>query len=395
MNTQREIKMLWSGTMLVFATVGALMLSGGAHACDKHKNPSAQQKIVPQSVALAMFGDEDKKHSHSVFVERIAGDDVEAHEIKIEIDNGEPKVWVNGKLVEGDRLRHEDGRIIVLDENGDEMRSVRIWDAGDEPFEWHGDMHFEMGDEPFAIQLQDDMAFDSDPPPVMLGVYMESPSPALRKHLKLKEGKATIITGVYEGLTAHAAGLEEFDIIVAIDGVDDAGPARLRDVLREREAGDPITLTFIHEGRRNTIEVELEAYDREKMHNAKLLGNASVSMRAKSEFVVSPFGPHENMPVFVSPDRDDININVDEINRVIENALRNAMRHAEDARQFGADELHERLRIDRDDVDQQMQKLHEHMEMIHRMMERMEKRLHTADDHDDKDNHDNDRDDDA
>lgn len=422
MNARHTPTTVRCGAALIAAAIGGLAMTDHAPACDRHVAPTTSDAAASQLVAVhPVFGstmalnsvafvpgaaaasvhaphddDDDQRvrARNRVFVAEIDDDGKHvSHEVKVEVKNsGETIVWINGKKVPDDRLRREHGRIIVLDENGEEIRSVRIWDDGEHGM-WmdRGHFHFAREDqEPWALRLQGDVDFDANPPAVMLGVYMEPPGPALCKHLKLDQGASTLITGVYEGLAAYQAGLDVYDIIVAIDGNEEAGPSQLRDVLRERQPGGTISLTIIHESTRRSVEIELDAYDREKMRSAKLLGRATADFRTRGEFIVTPFGPGEREPVFVTPpDVDDLNLDAREIERIVQEAIRGAMRHAEDAHRLGADELHRRLESMEPDIDRYMEKLHRHMEHMERMLERMERRLH--DEHDDDDDDADDR----
>ena len=68
----------------------------------------------------------------------------------------------------------------------------------------------------------------------MLGLTMTEPGAALRKHLRLEAGEASMITSVLEGFPAYQAGLEEYDVIVEIEGAENADPGSIREALMER-----------------------------------------------------------------------------------------------------------------------------------------------------------------
>ncbi len=107
----------------------------------------------------------------------------------------------------------------------------------------------------------------------MLGVTMVAPSAALRSHLELEEGKSTMVSGVLEGLPADQAGLREFDVIIAINGVREADPASIRAFLQEQQAGDQMDLTVIRQGKRRQVTVTLTAYDADAMRDATYKGS--------------------------------------------------------------------------------------------------------------------------
>ena len=81
-----------------------------------------------------------------------------------------------------------------------------------------------------------------------------------------------MVTGIYEGLPAHAAGIGEFDIIVEIDGDGPATAEDIRAALEEKDAGDAIEFTVIQEGARRRVEVNLEAWDMDAFESANMIG---------------------------------------------------------------------------------------------------------------------------
>ncbi len=200
--------------------------------------------------ALAQV-DKESEIAHIVIVKD--GPDVPSKSIEVRVENGKISVKVDGKEIAADQFGDVlDSWGVVLD-RGDPGLD---FDLG---FEWRGD------------ELR--LAFPADfEPKVILGIQMAPPGEALERHLKLEPGTTTMISGLYEGLPAHAAGLEEFDIIVAVDGRKPAGAGDIREALADRESGDVVELTVIHEGRRRKIDVKLEAFDRAKMESSRLLG---------------------------------------------------------------------------------------------------------------------------
>lgn len=238
--------------------------------------------------------------------------------IQLKVENGKISVRHNGKDVPADRIRTEDeGRIIILDENGNEIDNVRLFTGvgqdgsffmgrgagemrfmehgvrGEGQLFWHGD-----GD-------------DTTAPKVMVGVHMAEPGEALEKHLRLTPGKSAIITGVFQGLPADLAGIGEHDIIVRIDGSDDADAATIQKILASKEPGDTCTLRVIQAGEPRDITIRLLARDQKKLSSAKLLGKEPGDKRWSTTF--EPFDGFtvdlrglENIPqlrdrVFVAP----------------------------------------------------------------------------------------------
>ena len=208
------------------------------------------------------------------------GTDVKAEAIEIRIEDGKVSVKRNGKEVPENQIRRgENGQIIILDENGNELKELGqiFGDSGAQGFFrvgpgdgnmfWTGEGN--DGGNMFGVATDDGPA-----PKVMLGVHMGEPGAALEKHLGLEHGKTTMITGVFEGLPAEQAGLGEYDIIVAVDGDAPADAATIKKALAEKEAGDTVTFRVIQSGTKREIKVKLQGYDADKMRSATLHGTA-------------------------------------------------------------------------------------------------------------------------
>jgi hypothetical protein len=203
--------------------------------------------------------------------DRDGGESVMAESIEIRIEDGAVTASVNGEEVPADRIRQEDGRVTILDEDGREIRSLNITPGQGEHFA------FVFGDDsPHAWRGPDAFRFDpGQEPPVMLGMTMAGVPRALEVHLGLEAGTATMISGVYEDLPAQVAGLGEFDVIESIDGDRPASPEAIREALADKEPGDQVTLGVIQKGQRRTVKVTLEGYDAERLHGATYLGSGT------------------------------------------------------------------------------------------------------------------------
>ncbi len=81
-----------------------------------------------------------------------------------------------------------------------------------------------------------------------LGVYTEEPEEMLAAQLGLDRKKAAVITGLVDGGAAERAGLRASDIIVRIDGTDDAGPGGLTRALGRKFSRDAIALDILRDG---------------------------------------------------------------------------------------------------------------------------------------------------
>ena len=103
------------------------------------------------------------------------------------------------------------------------------------------------------------------PPPVMLGVTMEQPGAALVKHMGINPARSTLLVDVIPGLPAAKAGVEDHDLVVAVDGSKDAGPHDIRRRLRAMKAGDTITFTIRRGAESKTVTLKADAWKAEHM----------------------------------------------------------------------------------------------------------------------------------
>ncbi len=197
-------------------------------------------------------------------VVRGAGSD-KSHVFEIRTDNGKVTVRVDGKEISADRLKIEGGRIIVLDEDGNEIKGIGLFAATPGGVALLGKAHAEAD------------AIEHEHPPVMLGIHMNDTDEALQRHLRLEPDETSIITAIFEGLPAHQAGIEQFDIIVAIDGNRPAGPSQVREALADKSDGDAVVFTVIHEGKTVERTVTLEAWDSERMKAATVIGAVGIT----------------------------------------------------------------------------------------------------------------------
>jgi hypothetical protein len=102
----------------------------------------------------------------------------------------------------------------------------------------------------------------------MIGAGLGGVSEELAHHLGLEPAaaaKATMLTSVMKDLPAGVAGLERFDVIVAVNGSDDASPDALREALRNAEPGSKVTLGVRRGAETKTVECTVAAFDGAKL----------------------------------------------------------------------------------------------------------------------------------
>ena len=86
-------------------------------------------------------------------------------------------------------------------------------------------------------------------PPVMIGVRFETTGKALTKHLGSDVSNCALVVAVMENGPGYMAGIEDFDLVTAVDGKTPATTEAIRDRLKLMTPGDSIVLTI----RRGTI----------------------------------------------------------------------------------------------------------------------------------------------
>ena len=248
-----------------------LLLAGVAALAAPAAHAAVEEELEADDGVIAVTSDAGTVTANRIVV-RDGGSDwkttTEQHEIEVIIEDGETTVRVDGEEVPPERIRKIRGGLVVIDEDGQEIETIRIGIGGDD--EGRGLWQYWIGsDDTKRLRFE-----PADEPKVMIGIHLDEPGAALLRHLRLEPGATTLVQAVHVGLPAHEAGLDEFDVIVKIDGQTPANPDTLRAVLAEKEPGDVIALQVIHEGEPETIGVTLDAYDARAMAEAELIGEA-------------------------------------------------------------------------------------------------------------------------
>ncbi len=218
------------------------------------------------------------------------------------------------------------------------------------------------------------VAIEAEPPNVMLGVTMMEPDASLRGHLGLEPSTSTLVGAVYAGLPGDAAGLEPYDIIIAINGQKPADTGTLRKALREKEPGAHVTFTVIHRGKEREATIKLEKYDRSRFDETKVKSIAAVggdealrytdAFRLYGQRLTDMVGvaPDANNPagtLFVSP---DIGAERADLQRLIEGARAQA-----EEQSVRAHELMDRLNAKSSDakgLEERMRRLEELLQKL-------------------------------
>jgi len=268
---------------------------------------------LPASMASAQFKIEhsvksesapEAKTEHRVMV--IQSDDDE-HTYEIKIVNGQIEVaQLDGKDVDKDQIKVHNEVVIFIGKDGKTLHEIKLPELH-QIHEYKGNKHNKLvwksaerggvvhsGDHEFVIDIagdhemiQADFVFEKSDfiePKVMLGINLGEPSSILRKHLRLKDGMhAILVEKVIKGLPAALGGVQDFDVIISIDGSDDASGQLLGKILSEKDAGDSMKLVLIRGGEKVKVKVKLVKY------NAEAFGTPIVG----KTFRINPAGENE------------------------------------------------------------------------------------------------------
>ncbi len=210
---------------------------------------------------------------------------VDGRTISVSSKEGKLSAEVDGKAIPDDRIIEKDGSVRITDEKGETIFETAI--PGSDPVmringpfgssNSLGGLTRRGGRFTIGSPLDRTIHVTADAPKVMVGVQLLEPDSSLRGHLGLKENETTLISAVYEGLPAAQAGLEPYDIVVAVNGKSPASPEIVRKSLRETDAGKSISLDIIHRGVKKTVTITVEKYDEEKLEKARVNAIAAAS----------------------------------------------------------------------------------------------------------------------
>lgn len=177
------------------------------------------------------------------------------------VDNQrEISVQLGGQNVPKERVREFEDRIEILDERGAVLREVALprvlslsQTGGAEDV-----VALALRNATGQERLARTMVMR---PRALLGVTLEGADPALARQLKLPGDALAVVAGVVPGGPAAKAGVQPFDVVVAVDGQRPASPQRIREVLGAKEAGQVLRLTLAEGASTREIEVTLGLAD--------------------------------------------------------------------------------------------------------------------------------------
>ena len=122
-------------------------------------------------------------------------------------------VSINGQRVAKEHLRRTSDSIEIIGNNGQVLQTILIPQPKEHP-------------------------------PVMIGVRFETTGKALTKHLGSDVSNCALVVAVMENGPGYMSGIEDFDLVTAVDGKTPATPEAIRDRLKVMTPGDSIVLTI-------------------------------------------------------------------------------------------------------------------------------------------------------
>ncbi|MEZ6242498.1 MAG: PDZ domain-containing protein [Phycisphaerales bacterium] len=175
------------------------------------------------------------------------------------------RVIVNGRVIDKPHIKRDGHKVIVLGDDGQTLTTFEL--EGMPGIAAIAPPHAPSGVAAVApsVGFYSPAPTPREAPPVMLGISLGDVGPALREHLSLGDREAILVERVLDDTPAAEAGLRQWDVIVSIDGSDDAGGQTLHEALMGHKPGDQLRLKVIRGCDEKSIKVELAPYDAQKL----------------------------------------------------------------------------------------------------------------------------------
>lgn len=109
----------------------------------------------------------------------------------------------------------------------------------------------------YAIDIAQQIIDGKEPSHAQLGITMSTITDQLASRYDLSVESGVYVNSVVEGSGAAKAGIQQGDIITAVDGTTISDSSELMIAVRSHAIGDTITITYIRDGQENTVDVTL------------------------------------------------------------------------------------------------------------------------------------------
>lgn len=174
------------------------------------------------------------------------------------------EIFMDGQPVPADHVVRKGNHVAVVDESG------KVIERLDMPPTWtpqHGD----PAAAPAGYRLADGTQLT--PPKAMLGGRLEAVPAGTLAHMHVEHTEATgtrctYVANVIPDLPLAKAGIMAHDVIVMVNGSNDASPEAIRAIVRAAAPGDTVTFTVVRAGQLRDAFVTLAAWEPKHMVRA-------------------------------------------------------------------------------------------------------------------------------
>ena len=130
-----------------------------------------------------------------------------------------------------------------------------------------------------------------------LGVGIQNLTPELSQYYQLKENEGVLVTQVFKGDPAEQGGIRANDIIIAVDGNPVSSVRELSGVIANTRVGKRTAVTFMRDGKKKTVYVELSKRDdevRKVKEEPEESGDLGIELMEFAPEYASKFGYEED-----------------------------------------------------------------------------------------------------
>ncbi len=227
---------------------------------------------VPQTAPWKSGESATRVHSQEVPVGTPVRDGL-PHRYELRAFGTEIEVYMDGQPVPAERVRVSGQAVGVLNADG------KVIERLDLPEGWTEDAQRATTPDPSdPFDYRDVKGNKLVPPKVMLGGRLVDPSPALLTHLAdrgVRRDRVSVVTNVIPGLPLATAGVQNHDIVTAVNEIPDADPESIRSILRTMKPGETISLRVLRGVETLDFRVVVAAWD--PAHMVRRLGTGGAT----------------------------------------------------------------------------------------------------------------------
>lgn len=186
------------------------------------------------------------------------------------------EVYMDGQPVPAERIHVSGQSVGVLNASGQVIERLDL------PEGWTEDAQRATAPDPSdPFDFRDVKGNKLVPPKVMLGGRLMDPTPALLTHLGdrgVRRDRVCVVTNVIPGLPLAEAGVQNHDIVTAVNEIPDADPESIRSVLRTMKPGEAINLRILRGT--ETLDFRVVVAPWEATHMVRPLGTGGATPTA-------------------------------------------------------------------------------------------------------------------